>query len=146
MNFDGFGARGESDNIEIGDFNKAFPINLDFQQQKSDITSNNCVWLSTACLVRNMDPTDADIMISNFQKNRFKYEWLKFREPKDTETKIINQNSNIESLELLLSRDIGYCLRKVTKIANCYMNQLVKSNMKGKYIVQLKLSDVYNFM
>ena len=141
MNFDGFGARGESDNIEIGDFNKAFPINLDFQQQKSDITSNNCVWLSTACLVRNMDPTDADIMISNFQKNRFKYEWLKFREPKDTETKIINQNSNIESLELLLSRDIGYCLRKVTKIANCYMNQLVKSNMKGKYIVQLQFNN-----
>ena len=142
--YKGFGARNTISNKDLAIFDYDMPI-PDIYKQQSYTTENNCVWLSTALVVRSFDDRDGQYMIDLFLKNKQKFEWMSIKGNKMKDDHHSHEMSIIygtETLQEKLQRDIGYHLKKVPKPENrCYKDYLINDRDNGKFIVMLKLTD-----
>ena len=98
-------------------------------KQQSYSTENNCMWLSTALVVRSFDDRDGQYMIDLFLKNEQKFEWMRIKGNKMKDDHHSHEMSIIygtETLQEKLQRDIGYYLKKVlVTISKKYLNQKI---------------------
>ena len=139
----GRGHRGAASKVNVPEFNKEFPIPPNYRQESTGPNSNNCVWLSAACLIRQMNQKDGNKMIHLFKNHKSKFDWLHIREPKDPTEKLIEIQNGREPLQIVLQRDIGYNLKGATKVdtSKCYIDYLMNHASSGKYVVVLKFGD-----
>ena len=140
--YKGFGTRDEMRNKSLADFVYEYPIEDKYYQQTYS-TENNCVWLSTAILVKSIDQKDGDWMIDLFLKDKVKFEWMNIKTQKKNKANVnISLKYASESLQEKLQRDVGYALKSVQKPVNgCYKEWLINTNIHGKYVVMLKMGD-----
>ena len=139
----GGGHREKSNSSDAATFDKNYPIPSKFQQQSVKKTDNNCVWLSTACLMTQINEDDAHEMIWYFNKDQTKFEWMYIRDPKDEDEKNLMIKNGKESLTKKLQRDIGYDIKPPPKDYNkhCYLEQLLYHTDEGYYLCNLEFDN-----
>ena len=83
--YKGFGARDVMADKSRAKFVYEYPID-DKYYQHTYSTENNCVWLSTAILVKSIDEKDGERMIELFLKDKLKFEWMNIKPKKGNKT------------------------------------------------------------
>ena len=139
--FGGQGSRQEHHDKSLATFDKQFPV--PYTQSQAMLTENNCVWLSTACLVNQVEPLDCNEMIYLFNNSESNFEWMHIMEPKNEKLKQVFIESGDETLSQKMQRDVGYNVTRVKKKINkhCYIDQLMAVDTKGKYVVELQYNN-----